>query len=69
MSEQHDFDHLTDEDLEAIERIVEGSLERQHGQDLLAVMDGAEERHEEQARSLLDAISQATMAQEESEQE
>ena len=57
-------EHLTDEDLEAIEAIVDGSVHRQHGEALLAMFQEGDKRHEEQARSLLDAIGRATMAQE-----
>jgi hypothetical protein len=60
-----DYDYLTDEDLAAISDIVEGSVQRQHGEALLAMFQEANKRHEEQARSLLDAIARARMAQEE----
>ena len=64
-----DFDHLTDEDYEAIAAIVDGSARRAHGQDLLSAIESADKRREETASSLFDAITRATLAQEEGEQE
>ena len=64
MSEQHDFDHLTDEDYEAIEAIMERGLRRQHGEHLLRMAEGAEQQKREQGRALLDAIARARLEQE-----
>jgi hypothetical protein len=58
------YEHLTDEDLDAIAGIVEGSARRQHGEALLRLCDEGHKRYDEQARSLLDAIARAKMAQE-----
>ena len=63
-----EYGHLTDEDLEAIERIVDGSIQRQHGEAILAAFDEDNKRREEQARSYLDAIAQARMAQEDEQE-
>ena len=41
MSENY---HLTDEDLEAIDRIVEGSVERAHGEQIPELLEGANEK-------------------------
>jgi hypothetical protein len=55
---------LTDEDLEAIERIVEEGTRRTHGEALLHTIEGADERKQETTRSLLDTIARARLAQE-----
>ena len=64
MSEQQDFEHLTDEDYEAIGAIVERGVRRQHGEFILAMTEGAEQRRREQDRALLDAIARARLEQE-----
>ena len=57
-----DLSYLTDEDLEAIEAIVEGSRNRQMGEHILHMAEDAERRSSEQRQALLDAISQAHQA-------
>jgi hypothetical protein len=57
MSEQ--YDDLTDEDLDAIDRIVEGGLDRQHGEGLLQMWQERHERREQEDRALLDALFRA----------
>ena len=60
--------YRTDEDLQAIDQIVEGSYDRQMGEHILALWKDGRERQEEETRSLLDAIGQARMAQEDNQQ-
>jgi hypothetical protein len=55
MSEQPD--HFADEDRAAIDRM--------HAQEVLSMMESAEQRKSEQGRWLLDVIARAKMAQEE----
>jgi hypothetical protein len=59
-----DLSHLTDEDLGAIDAIVEGSRNRQMGEHILRITEDVERRSSEQGQALLDAIGQARMAQE-----
>jgi hypothetical protein len=49
--------NLTDEDLEAIDRIVEGGLDRQHGEALLGMLGDSGELRRDADRALLDALS------------
>lgn len=58
-----DLSYLTDEDLEAIDAIVEGAHRRQMGEHILHMWKEGEKRHEEESRSLLDAIGRARQAQ------
>ncbi len=62
MSEQ--FDHLTDEDLAAVENIIEGADRRKMGEHILHMWQEGLERQQQQNRSLLDAIARAHQAQE-----
>jgi hypothetical protein len=57
-----DLSYLTDEDLEAIDAIVEGSRNRQMGEHILHMAEDAERRSSEQGQALLEAISQAHQA-------
>jgi hypothetical protein len=57
VSEQ--FDHLNDEDIEAIDQIWEGSFDQKHGEGILSAIDGADKRREDADRALLDALSRA----------
>jgi hypothetical protein len=62
MSEQ--YDHLTDEDLEAIERIVDGGLDRQHGEHILGMVNHvSEQRHPDSLLGLLEKAHQARMSE------
>ncbi len=66
MSEYDDLDSLTDEDYEAIGRIVEGVERRLLGAHILDMWQEGQERQEQENRSLLDSISRARLAQAES---
>jgi hypothetical protein len=57
-----DLSYLTDEDLEAIDAIVEGAHRTQMGENILRMWEEGDERHKKQSRSLLDAIAQAHQA-------
>jgi hypothetical protein len=50
---------LTSEEIEAIDCIVEGGLDRQHGELLLQMWQEGHERREQEDRALLDALSRA----------
>ena len=70
MSEQYDFDSLTDADLAAIENIIDGAEHRQHGEALLAMFENATERRQEQDREFLEVLRDAHQAEvEKAEQE
>jgi hypothetical protein len=56
-----DLGHLTDDDFEAIERIVEGGLDRQHGEHILGLVNHANE----QPHPLLGLLEKAHQAQKE----
>ncbi len=58
------YDHLTDEDYEAIGAILEGSERRQMGEHILHMWQEGQERQQQENRSLLDAIARAHQAQE-----
>jgi hypothetical protein len=69
VSEQYDY--LSDKDIEAINHILEGSLERAHGEGILnAIGDSSKSRYQA-AQDLLDAIARAkrTTIEEEGKQE
>jgi hypothetical protein len=57
MSEQ--YDHLSDEDLEAIERIVDGGVDRQHGEHILGMVRGLNEKQPDPLLKLLERAHQA----------
>jgi hypothetical protein len=61
VSENHP---LTDNDLEAsfADRIVEGSVNRAHGEHILSMVNDANKSRDEATHSLLDAITQARLA-------
>jgi hypothetical protein len=61
MSEES-YSHLTDD------QIVEGSYDRQMGEHILHLWQEGAKHREEETRSLLDAIGQARMAQEDNQQ-
>ena len=67
MSEQ--YDHLTDEDYEAIGAILEGSERRALGEHVLRITQDLEQQRRKQDHALLDAISRARLEQKEGEQE
>ena len=58
-----EFDHLTDEDYEVIGAIVEGSLRRRQGEDILAAIDASDKARQQQ-HPLLEALSRAYEARE-----
>jgi hypothetical protein len=62
-----DLSNLRDEDYEAIEAIVDGSLRRQMGENILAAVD-ASEKARQGTHPLLEALSRAYQERE-SEQE
>jgi hypothetical protein len=62
-----DLSYLTDEDLEAVDRIVEGADRRQMGEHILHLWQEGRKHREEETRSLLDAIGRARMAQEDNQ--
>jgi hypothetical protein len=64
-----DLSYLTDEDLEAIDAIVEGSRNRQMGEHILRMAEDAERRSSEQGQALLDTISRAHQAKAEDDKE
>ena len=62
-----DFDHLSDEDYEAIPAIVEPSAGRRRGEDILAAVDARDNAREEPA-ALLEALARAYEAREAEQQ-
>jgi hypothetical protein len=54
-----DLGHLTDEDFEAIERIVEGGLDRQHGEHILDAVADHAERQGPEGDPVLQLLSRA----------
>jgi hypothetical protein len=55
-----DLGHLIDEDFEAIERIMEGGLDRQHGEHILGLVNHAnEQRQPDPLLGLLEKAHQA----------
>ena len=62
-----DFDHLSDEDYEAIAAIVEGSARRRQGEDILAAVD-ARDKARQEPDPLLEALARAYEAREAEQQ-
>ena len=58
-----DLEHLTDEDYEAIGAIVEGSIRRRQGENILAAVE-ASARAAEKPHPLVEAITRAYQARE-----
>jgi hypothetical protein len=56
------LEYLSDEDFDAIGRIVEGAVERQHGQHILDIMADARERRGQGADPLFEVLRQAHQA-------
>jgi hypothetical protein len=63
-----DLGHLTDEDFEAIERIVEAGLDRQYCEHILQMWQEGHKRPEQDA-ALLGLLSEAKRAEQEDAQE
>ena len=57
-----DLSHLTDEDLEDVDRIVEGAHHRQMGEHILHLWQEGRKHRDEETRSLLDTIGRAHQA-------
>jgi hypothetical protein len=57
-----DLGHLTDEDFERIGAIVEGSVDRHHGEHILAAVETTA-RAAEKPHPLLEALARAHQAQ------
>lgn len=58
-----DLEHLTDEDYEAIEAIVDGSLRRRQGEDILGAVE-ASDKARQGPDPFLEAIARAYQAKE-----
>jgi hypothetical protein len=59
---EESYSYLSDEDLELIDTIAEGAIDRKHGEAILHIYQEGERLKQAQTRSLLDAIGQAHQA-------